>query len=265
MPCRMSVTPVASHIRTPEGGASNPDPVVGIELLVPEPRRCRYCPHGAATRIAKHVHRQERRRRTRRQDTLTRLAAPSPQQPAADIVPASNLGKAGARLLRLSDNPQLLFQSPTATALNPGDDLHPAACPRPCGPRTSVVRVAKPDQHRKTVLSGQIRCSLASLPYFQRLLCVSSSVAEAEMAEGGGGPDSLSGQVLDSVCLIGPVARRRERLRAFIDASVDLPILMTPAGPDNAHAMIRAIAQLGQIAISDRDWELLSYLTTLFR
>jgi alkanesulfonate monooxygenase SsuD/methylene tetrahydromethanopterin reductase-like flavin-dependent oxidoreductase (luciferase family) len=83
----------------------------------------------------------------------------------------------------------------------------------------------------------------ASLPYFQRLLRVSGFVAEAEMAERGGGPNSLSDRFLDSVCLIGPIARCRERLKAFIDAGVDLPILMPPAGPENAHAMIRVIAQ----------------------
>jgi alkanesulfonate monooxygenase SsuD/methylene tetrahydromethanopterin reductase-like flavin-dependent oxidoreductase (luciferase family) len=83
----------------------------------------------------------------------------------------------------------------------------------------------------------------ASFPYFQRLLRVSGFVAEADMAERGGGPDSLSDRFLDAVCLIGPITRCRERLAAFIDAGVDLPILMPPAGPENAHAMIEAITR----------------------
>jgi alkanesulfonate monooxygenase SsuD/methylene tetrahydromethanopterin reductase-like flavin-dependent oxidoreductase (luciferase family) len=58
----------------------------------------------------------------------------------------------------------------------------------------------------------------------------------------GEGAAALSDALLDSFCLIGPVDRCRERLAAYREAGVDLPILNPPIGPDAALAVIRAFA-----------------------
>jgi alkanesulfonate monooxygenase SsuD/methylene tetrahydromethanopterin reductase-like flavin-dependent oxidoreductase (luciferase family) len=81
----------------------------------------------------------------------------------------------------------------------------------------------------------------ASLPFFQHLLRVSGFEREATMAEAGNGPDSLSDRFLDSVCLIGPISRCRDRLAAFTNAGVDLPILMPPVDFDSVQATVAAL------------------------
>jgi len=58
--------------------------------------------------------------------------------------------------------------------------------------------------------------------------------------EQGGGLASLSDRLLDAVCLLGPLARCRDRLAAFRTAGVDLPILVPPIGVDGARAVMRA-------------------------
>jgi len=82
-----------------------------------------------------------------------------------------------------------------------------------------------------------------TLPFFQHLLRVSGFTAEAEKAEQGRGAESLSDQFLDAVCLIGSVARCRERLAAFTAAGLDLPILVAPIGIDGARTVIAAFKQ----------------------
>lgn len=82
-----------------------------------------------------------------------------------------------------------------------------------------------------------------TLPFFQRLLRASGFVAEAEKAEQGLGGDSLSDRVLDTVCLIGPVARCRERLTVYRRAGLDLPILWPAIGVEDARAIIAAFRQ----------------------
>ena len=42
-------------------------------------------------------------------------------------MPASNIGKAGARLLDLGDDPELLLKAPATATLDTSDDLHPVA------------------------------------------------------------------------------------------------------------------------------------------
>jgi alkanesulfonate monooxygenase SsuD/methylene tetrahydromethanopterin reductase-like flavin-dependent oxidoreductase (luciferase family) len=91
------------------------------------------------------------------------------------------------------------------------------------------------------VLMDTARANLglfATLPFFQHLLRVSGFTEEAAKAEQGVGAASLSDRFLDAVCLIGPVARCRERLAAFTAAGVDLPILMPPVSVEGAHALI---------------------------
>ena len=59
-----------------------------------------------------------------------------------------------------------------------------------------------------------------TLPFFQHLLRISGFTAEAEKAEQGAGGDALSDRFLREVCLIGPIARCRERLAEFFLASI---------------------------------------------
>lgn len=77
-------------------------------------------------------------------------------------------------------------------------------------------------------------------PYFQRLFRASGFIVEAEQMEKGGGASSLSDELLDSICLLGPLERCREKLVEFYAAGVDLPILMPAIGVEGARAVIEA-------------------------
>ena len=95
-------------------------------------------------------------------------------------------------------------------------------------------------------LRGAARANLGpftTLPFFQRLLRAGGFTAEADMAEQGAGGTALSDRVLEAVCLIGPLARCRERLNEYRDAGVDLPLLWPPIGVDAARAVIAAFRQ----------------------
>jgi alkanesulfonate monooxygenase SsuD/methylene tetrahydromethanopterin reductase-like flavin-dependent oxidoreductase (luciferase family) len=95
-------------------------------------------------------------------------------------------------------------------------------------------------------LRAKARMNLAlftTLPFFQRLLRASGFVAEAEKAEQGLGGDSLSDRVLDTLCLIGPAARCRERLTVYRGASLDMPILWPAIGVEDVRAVIAAFRQ----------------------
>jgi alkanesulfonate monooxygenase SsuD/methylene tetrahydromethanopterin reductase-like flavin-dependent oxidoreductase (luciferase family) len=81
-----------------------------------------------------------------------------------------------------------------------------------------------------------------TFPFFQHLFRVSGFDAEAEAMVQGAGGAALSERLLDSVCLIGPVERCRERLAAYRAAGVGLPILMPPIGVDGARSVIEAFA-----------------------
>jgi hypothetical protein len=76
--------------------------------------------------------------------------------------------------------------------------------------------------------------------HFQRMWRESGFGAEADQMERGAGPAALSDRLLDSFCLLGPVARCQARLAAYRAAGVALPILSPPIGPDAALAVIRA-------------------------
>ena len=84
-----------------------------------------------------------------------------------------------------------------------------------------------------------------NLPFFQRLLRASGFIAEAELAERGAGGAALSDRVLDAICLIGPVARCRQRLALYREAGLDLPILWPGAllGIDGAREVIASFRQ----------------------
>ena len=58
--------------------------------------------------------------------------------------------------------------------------------------------------------------------------------------EQGAGAGSLSNELLDSICLIGPIDRCTRRLAEYREAGVDLPILMAPLGVAGARDVISA-------------------------
>jgi len=95
-------------------------------------------------------------------------------------------------------------------------------------------------------LRGAARANLGfftALPFFQRLLRASGFIAEADKAEQGAGGEALSDRVLDAICLIGPVGRGRDRLAAYREAGLDLPILWPAMGLDSAREVISACRQ----------------------
>lgn len=79
-----------------------------------------------------------------------------------------------------------------------------------------------------------------ALPFFQRLFRESGFTEEAAVMETGEGMAGLSDRLLDAVCLLGPLDRCRERLAAYRDAGVELPILYPPIGVDGARGVIQA-------------------------
>jgi alkanesulfonate monooxygenase SsuD/methylene tetrahydromethanopterin reductase-like flavin-dependent oxidoreductase (luciferase family) len=78
------------------------------------------------------------------------------------------------------------------------------------------------------------------LPFFQRLFRDMGFADEVTLMERGEGMASLSDRLLDGICLIGPMERCQERLAAFREAGVDLPILYPPIGVDGARQVIQA-------------------------
>ncbi len=66
------------------------------------------------------------------------------------------------------------------------------------------------------------------------------------MAEQGGGGEALSERVLDAICLLGPVERCRERIAAYREAGLDLPILWPALGVESAREVIAAFSRRSQ-------------------
>jgi alkanesulfonate monooxygenase SsuD/methylene tetrahydromethanopterin reductase-like flavin-dependent oxidoreductase (luciferase family) len=145
----------------------------------------------------------------------------------------------------------------------------PTASCRPCGPPERVTQSAVRAGHGRAqaphlpplditlglpTFIGDDLDSLRNLarqnlglyttfPYFQRMWRESGFGAEAGQMGKGAGPAALSDRLLDSFCLLGPVARCQERLAAYRAVGVALPILNPPIGPDAALAMIRAFSR----------------------
>ena len=95
-------------------------------------------------------------------------------------------------------------------------------------------------------LRGAARANLGfftALPFFQRLLRASGFSEEADKAEQGAGGEALSDRVLDAICLIGPVAHCRDRLAAYREAGLDLPILWPAMGVEAARDVVAAFRQ----------------------
>jgi alkanesulfonate monooxygenase SsuD/methylene tetrahydromethanopterin reductase-like flavin-dependent oxidoreductase (luciferase family) len=79
-----------------------------------------------------------------------------------------------------------------------------------------------------------------ALPFFQRLFREMGFAEEADLMERGEGMASLSDRLLDAICLIGPRERCQERLAAFREAGVALPILYPPIGVAGARQVLQA-------------------------
>ena len=71
-----------------------------------------------------------------------------------------------------------------------------------------------------------------NLPFYQRLMINNGFEEEIAKVRAGEKPgDVFTDEMLDSVALIGPPGRCRERLEAYREAGVDLPIIVpSPAG-----------------------------------
>jgi alkanesulfonate monooxygenase SsuD/methylene tetrahydromethanopterin reductase-like flavin-dependent oxidoreductase (luciferase family) len=81
------------------------------------------------------------------------------------------------------------------------------------------------------------------LPFFQCLMRASGFAPEADRAAQGAGGEALSDRLLDAICLIGSVARCRERLAAYREAGLGLPILWPGMGVDNARQVVTGFTQ----------------------
>ena len=92
-------------------------------------------------------------------------------------------------------------------------------------------------------LARQNLAFYATLPYYQRLLRLQGFVAEAARAEQGDAAGAWSEPLLDALCLIGPLGHCRERLAAYREAGVGLPILYPPIGVEAARTTIKAFRQ----------------------
>jgi 5,10-methylenetetrahydromethanopterin reductase len=82
-----------------------------------------------------------------------------------------------------------------------------------------------------------------ALPFFQLLMRASGFAEEADQAERGRGGAALTDRFLDAICLIGPVGRCRDRLAAYREAGLDLPILWPAVGVEDARQVIAAFRQ----------------------
>ena len=78
------------------------------------------------------------------------------------------------------------------------------------------------------------------LPFFQRLFQEMGFPEEAALMVRGEGMAGLSDRLLDAICLIGSMERCQERLTAFREAGVDLPILYPPIGVEGARQVLRS-------------------------
>ena len=66
--------------------------------------------------------------------------------------------------------------------------------------------------------------------------------AATERAEQGGSGEALSDRVLDAIGLLGTVAGCRERIAAYREAGLDLPILWPGVGVESAREVIAAFS-----------------------
>ena len=81
------------------------------------------------------------------------------------------------------------------------------------------------------------------LPFFRALLRASGFAEEAALMEQGDGMGGMTDRFLDATCLIGTPDQCRQRLAAYRQAGVQLPILYPAVGVDAALEVIGTFAQ----------------------
>lgn len=96
------------------------------------------------------------------------------------------------------------------------------------------------DLDRLRAIARENLALYTGFPFFRHMWRESGFVDEADAMERGAGAAGLSGELLDSFCLIGPLSRCRERLASYRAAGVDLPILNPPVGPRAAREVVHA-------------------------
>jgi alkanesulfonate monooxygenase SsuD/methylene tetrahydromethanopterin reductase-like flavin-dependent oxidoreductase (luciferase family) len=101
------------------------------------------------------------------------------------------------------------------------------------------IEAAKAGARANLALSG-------SLPFYNRLFRRSGFVQEAEalsqaVAKGdqAAAAAAISDEMADSMCLVGPASRCRERLQAFREAGVQMPILVPNSVNEDFQSTVR--------------------------
>jgi alkanesulfonate monooxygenase SsuD/methylene tetrahydromethanopterin reductase-like flavin-dependent oxidoreductase (luciferase family) len=89
----------------------------------------------------------------------------------------------------------------------------------------------------KRGLSGYLR-----FPFYQRLMTNNGFGGEIDKIKGGADPaEVFSDEMLDSVALVGPAERCRERLEAYRKAGVSLPIIVPNAAGKQSNVEVMKI------------------------
>ena len=83
------------------------------------------------------------------------------------------------------------------------------------------------------------------LPFYQRMVRNNGFGDVVDAIQGGANPaDVFSDELLDAIALVGPADRCRERLEAYREAGVDLPIIIPgPAGKQGTVETMEVIAK----------------------
>jgi alkanesulfonate monooxygenase SsuD/methylene tetrahydromethanopterin reductase-like flavin-dependent oxidoreductase (luciferase family) len=168
-----------------------------------------------------------------------------PQQPARVPVPvyvAALTSRTVEHAAELADGLMPVFWSPDRVARS---RVWCARGRAKAGRQAPVVTLGIPtfvgdDVAEQRQIARQHLGLYTSFPFFQHLFRTSGFADEAHQMESGAGASSLSDALLDSICLLGPVERCRQRLVEYRRAGVDLPILMAPLGVEGARAVIDA-------------------------
>jgi alkanesulfonate monooxygenase SsuD/methylene tetrahydromethanopterin reductase-like flavin-dependent oxidoreductase (luciferase family) len=169
-----------------------------------------------------------------------------PQHAAPEPVPvyvAAITSRTVERAAQIADGIMPLFWSPSRTLRSKAWIARGRARAPQLGPLDLTLGVPTfigDDLDALHELARQNLMLYTFFPLFQHLFRASGFVAEAERMERGEGAAALSDQLLDEICLIGPIERCQQRLADYRAAGVDLPILMPPLGVDGARTVIKA-------------------------
>ncbi|WP_103380945.1 LLM class flavin-dependent oxidoreductase [Pseudonocardia dioxanivorans] len=171
-----------------------------------------------------------------------------PQRPAARAVPlyVAAMGREAVELSgEIADGAMPTFWSPQRVAQSKewiAEGRSRSVGPGPFDLTLGIPTFLGSDLAGCRDAARQNLALYTGLPFFRRMWRSSGYVAEVEQMEAGDGAASLSDAMLDSFCLLGPVARCRERLAEYRSSGVDLPILGPPVGPGPARQVIDAFA-----------------------